>query len=308
MIRCGSWWKSPTSSLVWRALIVSMAFSAASGPAYAAGRAAGIDIVATNDLAVPVGEALAFKAANPEAKILLVFDIDNTLLKMPQSLGGDAWFNDHVRRIARTRDADFENMERLLDAQNFLLEAGTMEPTQQDMASLIGKAVGSDIDIFLLSARSPGLFDATRRELARSGVHYPPLSVCAFSFCSASGRYDDGEIKAGARALGLPFEAGTYRSILVREGIMLTSGQDKGTMLALLLEGIRDRSYDRVFFIDDGRSNIDAVGRSSYSVPVKAYHYTRWNGGISAADVKKDRRDFLRIRQTVCQVMAADIC
>jgi hypothetical protein len=183
-----------------------------------------------------------------------------------------------------------------------------MVPTQADTASLIARAAEAGVDIFLLSARDPSLFDATRRELARSGIHYPALHVCAFYLCSESGRYDDRQIKAALSVLGLPAEAGSYRPILIREGMVLSAGQDKGAILSLLLGAIGGRPYNQVLFVDDGRPNIDAVVRASYAVPVKAYHYTRWNRAITAADAKASQREFLQIRQVVCKMIAADIC
>ena len=65
---------------------------------------------------------------------LIVFDIDNTLLKMKKDLGSDAWFNWQNRLwSAPSPDSDSavaDNIDDLLNIQRLLYDVGKMEPPE----------------------------------------------------------------------------------------------------------------------------------------------------------------------------------
>jgi hypothetical protein len=65
---------------------------------------------------------------------LIVFDIDNTLLKMKKDLGSDAWYNwQKVLWKASAPDSDFavaDNIDDLLKIQRLLYDVGKMEPPE----------------------------------------------------------------------------------------------------------------------------------------------------------------------------------
>lgn len=265
-------------------------------------------IVETDDLTKPVADAVALKARKPEHRVLFVFDIDNTLLRMPQRLGDDSWFNYQADKLERGDHSTFRDFSALLDAQAILFSISRMVPTQQDPAALIERLQNAGIDIFILTSRGPNMFDMTRRELARSGIEFPAPYVCVFYLCSSSGQYDDAEIRAALTAIGEPVKQGEYRQILIRDGLMMVSGQNKGTMLDLLLGGIGGRHYDEVIFVDDGAHNVEAVAAHDFPIPVTTYHYTRWNSQLTAEEATRTERELRALRKAVCKSMTSSLC
>ncbi len=267
-----------------------------------------VAVFQVNDLSIPIRRSESRISNQPNERVLLVFDIDNTLLRMPQALGGDAWFNYHTDLVAKRADPDFQNMAALLDAQAFLFGMSKMLPTEAGTSNLIQEATKANVDVFLLSARSPDLYDATKRELLRNGIAYDAPYVCAYFLCSGSGQYGDKQIRGALSTIAFHPQESPYRSILIREGIMMVAGQDKGTMLRLLIAGISSKSYQRVVFVDDSQRNVAAVAAKTYPLPVQAYHYTRWNGSLKEDEVRKTDRQFRLLRSTACKVMAATFC
>lgn len=265
-------------------------------------------IVATNDLAEPVADALARKAQKPESRVLFVFDVDNTLLRMPQRLGDDSWYNYHAGQLQKGNHSTFRDVTALLDAQAILFNISQMVPTQRENSALVDQLEQAGIDIFLLTARSPNMFDTTRRELERNGIEYTAPYVCVFYLCSSSGQYGDAEIRAALTAIGEPVGDKAFRPILIRDGLMMVAGQNKGKMLDLLLGGIGGEHYDDVFFVDDGAHNVEAVAAHDFPVPVAIYHYTRWNSQMTDKEVAETERELNALRKAVCKSMVSSLC
>lgn len=297
---------------VW-SLLLSMAVTLPSGSALAHGvlgapSPMSVSIEQADDLAIPVGKAISHKMENPDERVLFVFDVDNTLLRMPQRLGDDSWFNYHADRLEAGDRSSFPSFEALLEAQSILFSMSQMVTTQSDSQSLITELTDAGVDIFLLTARSPELYDTTARELDRNSISYTHPYVCAFYLCSASGRYDDSDLRRALTAIGEPTAVSAYRSILIRDGLMMVAGQDKGVMLDLLLAGIGGQRYDAVFFVDDGAHNIEAVAAHEFPVPVRAFHYTRWNGEMTDVEAIETDVSFNAIRSVVCVNLTSDLC
>lgn len=296
-----------------RALFVFAILAFASNPAFAdipasTGSNSAKAIFATNDLAKPVADALALKAQQPERRVLFVFDVDNTLLRMPQRLGDDTWYYYHAGKLRNGNHSTFRDFAALLDAQAILFNISQMVPTQQDNAALVDQLKQAGIDIFLLTARSPNMFDATKRELERNSIGYAAPYVCVFYLCSGSGEYSDGEIRAALSAIGEPVDDKPFRPILIRDGLMMVAGQNKGQMLDLLLGGIGGERYDHVFFVDDAAHNVQAVAAHDFPLPVAIYHYTRWNSQMTDKEAAETERDLKALRKAVCNSMTSSLC
>ena len=262
----------------------------------------------TSDLTVPVADAIASLGRNSQQHILLVFDIDNTLLTMPQFLGSDQWFNHHAGLISSGKDAAFGSIDELLAAQGAIFDLAVMKPTQDDAASLVRKAREEGVDIFLLSARGPALYDATRRELDRSGINFKAPQTCSIIICSVGGTIGDHDIRKAISAFGSTSSPGTYRDIALRDGIMMVAGQDKGTMLKVLLASIGSTSYDKIVFVDDTQANIDSVAASGILVPLTVFHYTKIPTSVEEQDVAIADQQWAQFKSTVCGAILAAFC
>ena len=261
-----------------------------------------------NDLSLAVAEAKTDQEGTASQRILLVFDIDNTLLTMPQFLGSDQWFNYHAGLISAGKDTDFSKFEELIAAQTALFSLASMKPTQDDVGNLIDQANSHGVDVFLLSARGPDLYSATKRELSRNRIAFTVPQACSFVICSLGGSYGDAEIRRAIGAFGGRPAPSPYREIVIRDGIMLVSGQDKGTMLRVLLAAIPAGTYKKIIFVDDTQKNIDSVAASGIPLTLSLYHYTRVPTAITTKEVEDGKRQWTKFTETACAIVSAPFC
>ena len=267
-----------------------------------------VTLAETVDLRSAIDAAKAARLNTAQGRILLVLDIDNTLLTMPQYLGGDRWFNHHVSRIAAGTDPDFADVSQLITAQTALFALASMEATEAGIPALLSEAEAAGIDVFLLSARGPDLYDATRRELDRNGIRFDARPACAFFLCTGNGVYGDAEIRAALAAIGETPSAAPYRNILIRDGVMLVAGQDKGVMLKLLMGAIGGRRYAGAVVADDGQANIDALAASGNPVPLTLFHYRRIDTAVTDAEDREARARLRAVRAALCPALHAALC
>lgn len=270
--------------------------------------AASVGIHETVDLADAFRAAEDAHATAPRGRVLLILDIDNTLLTMPQYLGSDRWFNRHAAAIAAKSNPDFSSLGELINAQTMLFGIASMRATEPNIPAMIANAERRETDIFLLSARGPELFDATRRELDRNGLQIEPPYACSFFLCTGDGVYRDDEIRAALAAIGEEPSDSPYRDILIRDGMMLVAGQDKGVMLKLLMGAIGRRRYSHVVVADDGRKNIDDIAASHNPVPVTLFHYRRIDPSVSDAEDQAARAELVTLTEALCSAMQSAFC
>lgn len=270
--------------------------------------AASVIIRETTDLADAFRAAGDARDAAPQGRVLLILDIDNTLLTMPQYLGGDRWFNHHAAMVAAGTDPDFRDIGELIAAQTMLFGVGSMQATEPHIPAMLAEAARRKIDLFLLSARGPELHDATRRELHRSGLRIDAPHACSFFLCTEDGLYRDDEIRTALAAIGEVPSGSPYRDILIRDGMMLVAGQDKGVMLKLLMGAIGGRRYAHVVVADDGRKNIDALAASGNPVPMTLFHYRRIDPSVTEAEDQAARARFEALSVALCAALQSALC
>ena len=288
-------------------LALTCTLMASTAPVYSQARLP-IDRHEAEDLGAAVSEAIADRGPTIGNRVLLIFDIDNTLLTMPQFLGSDQWFNYHAGLISSGKDASFRTFNDLIAAQTALFSLGTMKPTQEDAGSLIGRAKSNGVDVYLLSARGPELYNVTRRELNRNGIVFQAEPACSYVICSLSGAYSDADIRRAITSFGGKVSSSPYREIVIRDGVMMVAGQDKGNMLRVLLAALAASRYDKIIFVDDTQKNIDSVTSSDIPVALSVYHYTRIPTAVSDQQIAQGDRQWNRIRTTICSVVAVTFC
>lgn len=180
--------------------------------------------------------------------LLVVLDIDNTLLTSTVDLGGDIWYS-WQRGELEIKPTENQKVKCLFnDAIGLLYELGTMQLTDENIPDYIHGWQKSGITLFALTSRDPRSRTATERELLNYKIDF---SV------------------TGLRRAGEPLAV--YRDSVPREmsymkGIMMTAGMNKGEMLKYILEKT-GRSFRAIVFVDDSKKNVEAVKKSFSNVP-----------------------------------------
>jgi len=194
-------------------------------------------------------------------QVLVVMDIDNTILTGHTDLGSDIWYQWQAGELEVKPAPDQLLTKDCLyrEAIGLLYELGTMALTDSLLPGYIKSWQSAGVTLFALTSRSPDYRTATERELDRNGID---LSVSEL-------------LTIEGRRFSLDYKLD--RDLSYSDGILMTTGMNKGEMLAHIL-GRSGRSFKSILFIDDTRKNIDAV-KTRYSACNEAdivlFHYTR---------------------------------
>jgi hypothetical protein len=247
----------------------------------------------TNDLAVVVDDALQLAARYGESAVLVVFDIDNTLLAMEQGLGSDQWY-EWQKALQKEDPCSGLLVSNRLAVQGALYFASAMRPTQPDAAQQLRRLQDADMSVIALTSRGADFRLQTFRELRRNGYSFWPSALPPQS------GYPDEFIPAG----------GT-RPARYEDGVFLTAGQHKGDMLKALLDktGV---SYPKVVVVaDDKERNLQMILESfeDSGTSIHAWRYNREDENVATLNYSLNDRQWKQLRpalQKIQQLLGPD--
>ncbi len=241
----------------------------------------------TNSLVSVVEDAQeSAKILGPE-RVLVVFDIDNTLMAMEQGLGSDQWY-DWQSNLQRVDPCDARLVSDLLAVQGALYFISAMRPTQADAAQLVQRLQDDGLKVIALTSRGPDFRLATFRELRRNGYSFYASAI-------GPGRgYPDVFIPAGGS-----------RVARYEEGVFMTAGQHKGNMLRALLIKTDTPWPAVVVIVDDEERKLRDVLETfeGTGTAVHAWRYNREDEAVSSFDRDKATELWLRIRPVLRQAL-----
>jgi hypothetical protein len=220
--------------------------------------------------------------------VLLVLDIDNTLLAMNHELGSDQWFEwqkyllDNNPKSKHLVANDFAG---LLEAQGVLYNLGKMHPPQKDLPAIIGRMQGLGVHTLVLTSRGPEYRVATERELRENGYDFARTELPVHNL--PGGEYlpfdlDDLEADGLTKTDAAAFRLAEPRRVSYANGIFMTAGQPKGAMMITILK-YADADVKAVVYVDDNVRHVAYVfaavaGRGK---EITAYHYTREDKNVN---------------------------
>ncbi len=243
---------------------------------------------ASPDFAAVERAALDLGAKYGTDRVLLVFDMDNTLLSMDQDFGSDEWFT-WQRTLAADDPA---KIKALTEIQGILFDLSAMHPPEPGVQPRVVAALQDrGFAAIVLTGRSPLYRSATERELGRNGFDFSKTAVGPQGgFGGSFLPYDSRNAEASGFILPcdrewMPLPA--PQKVSYQNGIMMTAGQDKGLMLRSILNR-SGRHFAAVLFVDDSAGNLKAVTKafSCAAVEVVPVLYTK---GRRAAGIDTSR-------------------
>lgn len=221
--------------------------------------------------------------------VLVVFDIDNTLLAMEQGLGADQWY-EWQKELSKSDQCNPDNVGNRFAVQGALYFVSAMRNTQADGPEQVKAMQALGAPVIALTSRGMEFELQTFRELRRNGYGF------SYTAIGPPGGYEKPFI---------PVEDGRFS--LYQDGVFLTAGQHKGQMLLALLEKTGTPMPDVIVMTDDKQKNLDAIKEtfSALDVPIHAWRYTAEDENVRsfdpalANDQWKSIEDALRQIQTV---------
>ena len=234
----------------------------------------------TDDLTMVTDMALQLSDLYGRDQVLVVFDIDNTLLAMEQGLGSDQWYYWQKDLAAEDPCSGMLVTDRF-KVQGALYFASAMRPTQADAAEQVRRLQNAGLKVIAVTSRGPDFRLQTFRELRRNGISFWPGAL--------------------PPQQGFPDEfvpEGGTRPARYEDGVFLTAGQDKGVMTQALLAKTGTPAPAVIVMADDKQRGLDdvmAAFQDSNTV-VHAWRYSGEDENVAAFDAETAaiEWDFLR--------------
>lgn len=247
----------------------------------------------TADLADVTADIVELVELAGKDQVLVVFDIDNTLLAMEQGLGSDQWY-DWQKSLASDDQCNQQYVGDRFAAQGAIYFASAMRPTQADGAGQVKRIQDLDVRVISVTSRGTDYRLQTFRELRRNGFSF------SFSAIGPPGGYAEAFV---------PVENGKLSRY--EDGVFLTTGQHKGQMLESLMTKTGARLPAVIVMVDDKQYNLDAVKEtfSVLNVPVRAWRYTGEDGNVAAFDPEQANTQWQSIEnplRKIQQVLGPD--
>jgi hypothetical protein len=240
----------------------------------------------TADLADVTADALALAEQHGKDRVLMVFDIDNTILAMEQGLGADQWY-EWQKDLANHDKCNPQNVGNRIAVQGALFFASAMRPTQDDAASQVAAIQDNGIPVIVVTSREHRYRLQTFRELRRNGYNF------TYSAIGPPGGYNQPF---------MPVEGG--RMSRYEDGVFMTAGQHKGQMLYALLQKTGTELPKVIVIADDKQKNMEAMKEtfSALDVPVRAWRYSGEDENVVGFDPEKANTEWASIEDALRQI------
>lgn len=190
--------------------------------------------------------------------VLIVHDLDNTLLAMKTDIGSDQWFDWQSALLKGTDKTHLvaNDFNGLLKLQGQLYTIGNMRLTQNDLPDLYRQLNSEKYKQILLTSRGPDFRDATEKELLANKL--PVWNESSEQKLLSHMPYDLNNLNKSCLTEEdkISFKLADPRLMSTGKNIILSSGQHKGMVLKTWLCS-QKASYKAIVFIDDKIKNVD---------------------------------------------------
>jgi hypothetical protein len=187
--------------------------------------------------------------------VLIVLDIDNTVLKMNTNFGSDQWWG-WQSSILGSKNCKFcvaSSFSELLEIQGEIFAMARMSPTQKTAPKFVEKWQNQNVSLILLTSRGPNFRNATLNELKRNGYNPAKKAIGPKGgYASTYTPYFLSKLKS----YGLTMSDAKIsslkpaRKVSYQDGVYMTSGLNKGIMLKTLLHKTKSK-FKAILFADD---------------------------------------------------------
>lgn len=258
-------------------------------------------ILEIDRMSIAVDRAIAMADRHGAQNILVIFDLDSTLLRDPDR-------SPDLDDLAASDPGRFRQIERTV------MYLKSLVPTEANLANQLMRLNKARIPAYLITARGHDMRDMTLREMKANGIVLPPAPECGPPLCIGRGSISGDQVLDAARqAIGpdeltrLDFDRG--RTITVWDGVVMAAGLDKGVLMRTLGASLGTTIKGYVF-IDDALKNVEAVEQASRGMreEVAIFQYrSPERGGTVRTQVEADRA-WQNTQAAICAAFLARWC
>lgn len=234
--------------------------------------------------------------------VLVVFDIDNTVLAMPNNFGSDQWFTwqnkECLNRKSGGKYCVTSSFPELLDLQGQIFATSDMQLTEPSVKTVIKELQKNNQSVILLTSRGPEFRNATMRSLEQQGLNFDKSAIAG----AIPGKFKpynlDDLAKDGLTAEDVKIASlGRPRSVSYMNGVSMNAGQNKGIMLKTLIHRSGQKFKAIVFADDHVRHTIRMQEIFGKRDPIEAvtYRYSKIDPIVEkfkASDKSEEHRSY----------------
>ncbi len=168
----------------------------------------------------------------PGEEIVVVSDLDNTILKPLHLLGSDQFYEWQAELLkTHPKEADFKDFSEFTDFHSKAMQLTKMALTDEKIPEILDELKKRKVSMIVLSSRGPIYRSLTERDLGAEGISFKELTFL--------------------KNLEEPSTIINDREVNFMNGICLSSGLNKGVAIGYLLGKAQDRKIKHLVFIDD---------------------------------------------------------
>lgn len=192
--------------------------------------------------------------------VLVVFDIDNTLMAMPQNFGSDQWFGWQSKNCMKKSAPDYcvaTDFGGLLDVQGKIFAMSNMIPSEPQTPSVVKNLQAKGYKFILLTSRGYVYRNSTERALAMNKMNFIESSIGpkkgyagTFTPYTLKNYKKFGLTKKDMDKMGNK----KPRPVSFMNGVFMTAGLNKGIMLKTLLNKTGSK-FKAIIFADDHKKH-----------------------------------------------------
>jgi hypothetical protein len=208
--------------------------------------------------------------------VLVVFDTDNTILATDQDIASEHWFMwqaDMIKAGDFAHGAVARTIEDALRLQGYVLNVSAMHPVEPRIGADVRELTEAGVRFMVLTSRMLDVRDPTAREYERAGIDLATNAIGPRNgYAGTFMPYDP----ARPEEFGLTaedverFKLHEPKPVIYENGIFLTQGQHKGSMLKTMLAktGVEVKA---VVFVDDRAHHLEGMQQAFEKRPEAIY-------------------------------------
>lgn len=207
-------------------------------------------------------------------QVLVVFDLDSTLLSLNQDLGSDYWFSWQQSKIKSgdKQDRVSNSVNELASVQRQLYSLSKMSPPEHFTVGLVKHLSIQRIPSMILTSRFTDFRDITESHLKENEINFADNSPEVISDQTEDFiPYDPtNPEKYGLTADDLNLnKENIIPRVSYKKGLFLSAGLHKGLALkSFVFKKSKKQNYKAIIFVDDKKYHCEAVASVYEKSPV----------------------------------------
>ena len=213
------------------------------------------------------------------AKVLVVFDIDCTLVTQSEHFGSDVWWDWQSSLLKNNPDSPYlvsKDISEIIFYQGIIQNFTGSYLTEETILPALNQFAKEGNKMLVLTARGPASLLLIEKVFASLGLDFSKTAPAP----SVGGQYAPYDLNnpenAGLTSSEISeFNLKTPRKVRYDAGVFFSAGQNKGIMLKTFLHKV-GKSFDAIVFVDDAQNNVDDVWNvyKDSNIDINTYRYS----------------------------------